>query len=173
MKKLGVVLVAILGVVLYLHHAVVHEVCVDAAIGLASLAGLCLAAAGVVHLAARGRAVQPARVRAAGHPSFAHPATRPRAARPGDPCAEACGRPATRMFGRWPVCEDCGGRLDAAAAHEAGRPDYPSKTAGLAAAYGHQPDDDLPALTQPPVVLNGESIGKFDITAFEEAHRND
>jgi hypothetical protein len=172
-KKLAVVIAAILGVVLYLHRSVVHEVCVDAAIGLASLAGLCLAAAGVVRLATRGRAVQPARYRTVAQPAAVE---RPRAARPGDPCAEACGRPATRMFDRWPVCDECGGRLDAAAAHAAGRPDYPSKTAGLAAAYGGTPADsvdDSVRLNMPPVVLNGEGIGGVDMTDFEEAHRND
>ena len=169
MKKLAVVIAVIIGVVLYLHRSGVHEVVTDSAIALAAVAGLCLVAGTAVHLATRRPASQ-VRQRAASRPAAVE---RPRAARPGDPCADACGRPATRLFETWPVCDDCGGRLDAAAAHEAGRPDYPAKTAGLAAAYGHQPDDDLPALTQPPVVLNGESIGTFDISAFEEAHRND
>ena len=164
MKKLGIVLAVILGIVLYLHRSAVHEIFVATAIGLGSLAGLCLAVAGAVHLARRWP-VQPARTRAV----TAQPAAveRPRAGRPGDPCAEACGRPASRMFERWPVCEACGGRLDTAAVNAAGRPDYPSKTAELAAAYGHQPADDVPALTQPPVIPNGETIGTVDMTDFE------
>ena len=152
MKKLGIVLAVILGIVLYLHRSAVHEIFVATAIGLGSLAGLCLAMAGAVHLARR-RPVQPARTRAV----TAQPAAveRPRAGRPGDPCAEACGRPASRMFERWPVCEACGGRLDAAAAHAAGR------TASC------EPAGDVPALTQPPVIPNGETIGTVDMSDFE------
>jgi len=151
-KKLGIVLAVILGIVLYLHRSAVHEIFVATAIGLGSLAGLCLAVAGAVHLARR-RPVQPARTRAV----TAQPAAveRPRAGRPGDPCAEACGRPASRMFERWPVCEACGGRLDAAAVNAAGR------TASC------EPAGDVPALTQPPVIPNGETIGTVDMSDFE------
>lgn len=152
MKKLGIALAAVLGVVLYLHRSLVHEVFVDAAIGAGALAVLCLAAAGAVYLAGR-RQLRPARQRAAAQPAVAE---RPRASRPGDPCAEACGRPATRMFERWPVCGDCGGRLDAAAAHAAGRSPAPVPAG-----------DDLPALTQPPVIPAGETIGGIDMTDFE------
>jgi hypothetical protein len=152
-KKIGIIFAVILGVVLYLHRSLVHEIFVDTAIGLASMAGLSLAVAGVVHLAGRGREVQPARQRAVTQPAAIE---RPRVSRPGDPCAEACGRPATRMFDKWPVCDDCGGRLDAAAAHAAGR-----KPVTVPA------EDDLPALTQPPVIPDGETIGGIDMTDFE------
>jgi hypothetical protein len=158
-KKLAVVLAAVVLVVLYLHRAVVHEVIVDAAIALASLAGLCLVTAGLVHAAGR-KPVQPARRRVAVQPAAIE---RPRASRPGDPCAEACGRPATRMFEQWPVCTECGGRLDAAA----GRPVRP---AGIAP---EPADDDIPVLTQPPVIPAGETIGTVDMTEFERAHRSD
>lgn len=158
MKKLAVFALAALGVFLFMHRALVHEIFVDTAIGAASLAGLCLVVAGVVHLAGR-REVQPARYRTAA----VQPAAieRPRASRPGDPCAEACGRPATRMFEQWPVCDDCGGRLDAAAEH-ARRP------ASLVFAEPEPAGGDLPALTQPPVIPAGETIGTVDMTEFEE-----
>lgn len=157
MKKLAVIVAAVIGVLLLTHRALVHEVFVDAAIGTASAAGLCLAVAAVVHLAGR-KADQPARIRVV-RPAVA--VERPRASRPGDPCAEACGRPATRMFGKWPVCEDCGGRLDAAAEH-AKRP------AGWLGDGPEPAGEDLPVLTQPPVIPAGETIGKVDMTEFEQ-----
>lgn len=146
MKRLYLVLAVVVGVVLYLHRGAVHEVVVDTAIGIGCLAGLCLAAAGAVSLASR-RKGQPARLRSATRPAVAE---RPRATRPAGPCAEACGQPATRVFGQWLVCDECGGRLDAAA-ERAGRP----------------ADDDLPVLAQLPVIPEGETIGRLDMSDFE------
>jgi hypothetical protein len=152
-RKLAVVFAAVVLLVLYLHRSVVHQVCVDTALGLACLAGLCLAVAVTVRAAGR-KPVQPARKRAVVQPAAVE---RPRASRPGDPCAEACGRPATRMFERWPVCENCGGRLDAAAACAAGRRLAPEPA-----------EDDIPHLTQPPVIPAGETIGTIDMSDFEK-----
>jgi hypothetical protein len=161
-KRLGVVAAVVLGVFLSMHRSVVHQAFVDTALGLAALAGLSLALAGLMYRAGR-KAVSPARARAVTQPAVVE---RPRAGRPGDPCAEACGRPATRMFGQWPVCEDCGGRLDAAAGFARQPAGWPGEEPVLAG-------DDLPVLTQPPVIPAGETIGGVDMTEFEEAHRND
>jgi hypothetical protein len=161
-RKLAAVIAVVFGAFLCFHRAVVHEIVVDAAIGLACAAGLSLAVFGLVCLAGR-KAVQPARQRAVAQPAAVE---RPRAGRPGDPCAEACGRPATRMFEQWPVCDEDGSRLDAVAEH-ARRPAVYRAAAELPAG------DDLPHLTQPPVLPPGETIGQVDMTDFTEAHRND
>jgi hypothetical protein len=156
-KKLILLIAAVLAAVIWANRALIHEVVMDTAIGLGALAGLCLAA-GLVSAALAGRRqVQPARQRVAARPAV----ERPRASRPGDPCTEACGRLATRMFEQWPVCDDCGGRLDASAAHARRPADW----------LGDAPEpagEDLPALTQPPVIPAGETIGTVDMTEFEK-----
>jgi len=154
-RKLLIAALGVFGIFLWLHRSVVHQVVVDTAIGVAALAGLCLAVAGAHALAGRRPAAQPTRYRAVTQPAAAE---RPVAGRPPKPCAEACGRPADRMFERWPVCNECGGRLDAAA----------GRLGGFAAPVPEPAGGDLPALTQPPVLPAGETIGTVDMTEFEE-----
>ena len=112
-RKLALIALVVLGFLLWPHRSAVHQAVVDSAIAVAALAGLCLAAYAAVSLAGRKAAVRPARYREVPRPA---PAERPKAApRPASPCTEACGRPASQMFERWPVCDGCGSRLDAAA----------------------------------------------------------
>jgi hypothetical protein len=154
-KRAAVIALAVLAVFLLMHRALVHEIVVDAVLAGAPLAGLCL----VIAVGGRQKA-RPVRYRAPSvQPAVA---ARPRLAGPGDPCSEACGRPATRMFDRWPVCDDCGGRLDAAAEHARRPAGFTGELFGEPAGY------DPPALTQPPAIPAGETIGTVDMTEFEE-----
>lgn len=155
MKKLALIALAVLGFFLWPHRSAVHQAVVDSAIAVAALAGLCLAAYAAVSLAGRRAVRQPARHREVPRPV---PVDRPKAGRPLTSCAEACGRPASRMFERWPVCAGCGSRLDAAA----------GRLGGLAAPVPEPAGDDLPVLTQPPVLPAGETIGTIDMSEFEE-----
>ena len=155
MKRLGLLALALLGIAAWLHRSLVHQVVVDTAIGLAALAGLCVAAYFAKTLAGHRTAVPPARYRAVTQPAVPPASPRPRASRPADPCTE-CGRPAIGMFERWPVCDECGGRLDAPAARAAGR------------TVVHEPVGDVPRLTMPPVIPAGETIGTVDMTEFEK-----
>jgi hypothetical protein len=77
------------------------------------------------------------------------------------------------MFEQWPVCDDCGGRLD----HVAGQREA-DEAAGREHNAGHparveEPAGTLPVLTQPPFLPAGETLGQLDMTEFENAHRND
>jgi hypothetical protein len=155
-RKLAAVALAVTGFILWLHRSVVHQVVVDSAAGVAALAGLCVAAYAARQLAGRRAARQPARYRAVPPPAVAE---RPKAGRPGTPCAECAGRPATRVFERWPVCDGCGSRLDASA----------GRLGGFAVPVPEPAGGSLPALTQPPVLPAGETIGTIDMTEFEES----
>jgi hypothetical protein len=99
------------------------------------------------------RVPQPPAVQAAAR---VHPPAPPQP----DLCAEGCGRLAETVHEGALACRPCAARLADPSAY------LPAVTRPDREADGYQ-------LTQPPVVLNGETIGEFDMAAFEEAHRND
>jgi hypothetical protein len=80
-KKLGLIAAGLLGIAAWLHRSLVHQVVVDTAIGLAALAGLCVAAYLARALAGRRTAVPPARYRAVTQPAVPPASPRPRASR--------------------------------------------------------------------------------------------